>query len=204
MWILLKMRFWKYDFLEKCEFEHVIFWRNVDFAPVCVLFKELSKCSTIAYLKCTAMNHQIDDYAWKCKVNYYCNYPIEYVWAANHTVKKLQTMSENSIFWKNEKLLMKLNFYAKNCSFLKIFKGKNHLNNWIYTPKIAILIRNRIIKNFDNFWRENSKSKRKVMYKNPNQSLIFGTKIQIHNFVIFFLKIDFLDRIVLTVCVIYL
>ena len=31
------------------------------------------------------------------------------------------------------------------------------------------------------------------MYKNPDKSLIFGTKIQIHNFVIF-LKIDFLNR----------
>ena len=29
------------------------------------------------------------------------------------------------------------------------------------------------------------------MYKNPTQSLIFGTKIQIHNFVIFFWKLIF-------------
>ena len=120
MWILLKMRFWKYDFLEKCEFEHVIFWRNVDFAPVCVLFKELSKCSTIAYLKCTAMNHQIDDYAWKCKVNYYCNYPIEYVWAANHTVKKLRTIT----LLKNYKLYPKNQFSEKMKNYLWNFTLK--------------------------------------------------------------------------------
>jgi len=38
--------------------------------------------------------------------------------------------------------------------------------------------------NIDNFWRENSKSNRKSMYKNPSKLLIFGTKIQVHNFVI--------------------
>ena len=48
--------------------------------------------------------------------------------------------------------------------------------------------------NFDNFWWENSKSNRKSMYKNHNKSLIFGSKIQIHNYIIV-LKINFLDRI---------
>ena len=54
---------------------------------------------------------------------------------------------------------------------------------------------------FDNFWRENSNSNRNHCIITTKISFIFGTKIQIHNFVIF-PKIEFFDTIwdFLTVC----
>ena len=104
-----------------------------------------------------------------------------------HTVKKSQIVSKNSIFRKIQNSEFPI--------FLRIFKYKNYLNNLNFRAK------NR---NFDQwlkaiefwryFWRQNSKINRKSMYKNHNKSLIFGTKIQIHNFS-FFLKIEFLDPI---------
>ena len=47
---------------------------------------------------------------------------------------------------------------------------------------------------FDNFWRENSNSNRNHCIIITKNSFIFGTKIQIHNFVIF-PKIEFFDTI---------
>ena len=54
---------------------------------------------------------------------------------------------------------------------------------------------------FDNFWRENSNYNRTQCIINHNNSLVFGTKIQIHNFAIFS-ENEFLDTIwdFLTVC----
>ena len=71
---------------------------------------------------------------------------------------------------------------------MRIFKGKNTWIMLIIAPKIVILFKNRIIKiEFWQFLAQKFKySNRKSIYKNPNKSSIFGTKNQIHNFVIFF------------------
>ena len=37
MWILWKMRLWKYEFCEKCDFQNVNFWINWGFLPQCAL-----------------------------------------------------------------------------------------------------------------------------------------------------------------------
>ena len=71
---------------------------------------------------------------------------------------------------------------------MRISKGKNYLNNLNFHAKNRDFNqkqnnqKSKIIEFGHNFWRENSKSNRKLMYKNHNKSIIFGTKIQIHNF----------------------
>ena len=78
-------------------------------------------------------------------------------------------------------------FWANKQWYWEIFKCHIYLDNLNFRAKIVILCKYRInnnwkLLNFEHFWRENSKTIR-------NQyviiTIIFGTKFQIHNFVIF-------------------
>ena len=95
--------------------------------------------------------------------------------------------------------IVNLNFTAKKQWFLKIFKCHFYLDNLNFRAKIVILCQYRTknnwkLLNFDNFWREISKSKR-------NQCVIFiiidwflAQKFKF-TILLFFLKNEFLDTI---------
>ena len=107
----------------------------------------------------------------------------QYLWLYSHFCRPKYTLLEyhklcskiqdNSKFW--------IWIFKIKSHDLRIFKGKNYLNlnfrainrDWRSKTKISIIENNWIL--------TNSKSNR----KNHNISLVFGTKIQIYNFIIF-------------------
>ena len=88
-----------------------------------------------------------------------------------HTVRKSQIMSKNSIFKKKKSKLSIWIFELKSNDFGKFLYARS---TWIiFAPKIGILCKYRInnnwkLLNFDNFWRENSKSNRNKCIINLN------------------------------------
>ena len=122
-----------------------------------------------------------------------------------HTVRKSQIMSKNSIFRKNDKIV-NLNFCAKNQWISVIFKHWYLLEFEFSREKngkiqLFSIFGNSVFPQNHDFWRENSNYPVNFPLKNSKKSWLSSLKIQIQNLE-FFWKIEFLDIIwnFLTLC----